>query len=102
MSKVSAIEAIKQPFNLESKSTQTVTAPRQIRLGGTEKTVFDLAKNKSVTVVDGGTSLVVTTRVRTGKTAKDKKNGHIPYQQNRRIFQKDGGKLGGGTWVKTK
>ncbi len=36
------------------------------------KTVFDLAKNKSVTVVDGGTLVNVSHRIRTGKTAKDR------------------------------
>lgn len=97
MSKVSAIDAIRQPFTLKSESTQTITEPRQIRLGGIEKTVFDLAKNKSVTVVEGGTAVVVTTRVRTGKTAKDKKNGHVPYANNRRLWDKSAK-----AWVKAK
>ncbi|AUM57659.1 hypothetical protein phiL_093 [Escherichia phage LAMP] len=72
MSKVSAIDAIRQPFQFQSKSTQTFSEPKQIRLGGTEKAVFDLAKNKSVTVVDGGTLVNVSHRIRTGKTAKDR------------------------------
>lgn len=97
MSKVSAIDAIRQPFNITSKSTQTHTSPRQVHLGGVEKSVFDLAKNKSVTVVDGGIDMVVTTRVRTGKTAKDKKAGHIPYTNNRRIWDDKAH-----VWVKTK
>ena len=72
MSKVSAIDAIRHPFNIQSKSTQTFSEPKQIRLGGTEKSVFDIAKNKSVTIVEGGTLVNVSHRIRTGKTAKDR------------------------------
>lgn len=72
MSKVSAIDAIRQPFNIQSKSTQTFSEPKQIRLGGTEKSVFDVAKNKSVTIVEGGELVNVSHRIRTGKTAKDR------------------------------
>lgn len=38
-------------------------------------------------------------RIRVGKTAQDKKNGHIPYKKNRRIWD-DGGKSSGGKWIK--
>ena len=34
-------------------------------------------------------------RVRTGKTAKDKKNGHVPYRKNRRVWDRNSGQ-----WVK--
>lgn len=99
MSKVSAIDAIIHPFQMESKSEQTVTDARQIHLGGIEKTIFSLSKNKSLTVVEGGVDMVVTTRVRTGKTKKDKANGHVPYKNNRRIWVDDK-TTNSGRWVK--
>lgn len=38
-------------------------------------------------------------RRREGKTAKDKARGHIAYKKNRRVWD-DGGKSGGGKWIK--
>lgn len=65
--------SIIHPFQFVSKSTQTKSEPKDIRLGGIEKTVFDTAKGKSVTVVEGGYILSgVQHRIRTGKTAKDR------------------------------
>ena len=70
--KVSAIDAIKQPFQFESKSTQTHSAPHDVRLGGVEKTVsvFDRRKGeyKSETRIEGGQIISASHRVRTGKT----------------------------------
>lgn len=74
--KTSAVDAILQPFSFASKSTQTHSAPKQINLGG--KTVTKMVYNKdkkqweSVTSVEGGTDVVVSHRVRSGKTAREK------------------------------
>lgn len=91
--------SIIHPFQFESKSTQTVSEPKDVRLGGVEKTVFDTVKGKSITVVDGGVVMHgVTHRIRTGKTAKDKARGHIAGKKNRRIWSDD--RTSGGKWVK--
>ncbi|UVX30013.1 hypothetical protein M5a_00117 [Klebsiella phage VLCpiM5a] len=74
--KVSAIDAIKQPFQFESKSTQTHSAPHDVRLGGVEKTVsvFDRRKGeyKSETRIEGGQIISASYRVRTGKTKRER------------------------------
>lgn len=74
--KVSAIDAIIQPFQFESKSVQTESKPKQINLGGRSvtKMVFNKESNQweSVTTVEGGVDVVVTRRIRTGKTAREK------------------------------
>lgn len=74
--KVSAIDAIKQPFQFESKSTQTHSAPHDVRLGGVEKTVsvFDHRKGeyKSETRIEGGQIISASYRVRTGKTKRER------------------------------
>lgn len=74
--KVSAIDAIKQPFQFESKSTQTHSAPHDVRLGGIEKTVsvFDRRKGeyKSETRIEGGQIISASYRVRTGKTKRER------------------------------
>lgn len=74
--KVSAIDAIKQPFQFESKSTQTHSAPHDVRLGGVEKTVsvFDRRKGeyKSETRIEGGQIISASHRVRTGKTKRER------------------------------
>lgn len=74
--KVSAIDAIKQPFQFESKSTQTHSAPHDVRLGGVEKTVsvFDRRKGeyKSETRIEGGQIISASYRIRTGKTKRER------------------------------
>ncbi|MCS5737032.1 hypothetical protein [Herbiconiux daphne] len=70
MPKVSAIDKIIQPFNLNKTGTM---AYRTVN-GKVEK-------------------------VRDGKTARDKANGHIAYKKNRRIWS-DSGKNTVGQWVK--
>ncbi len=83
---MSAIDAIIHPFQFKSTSTQTHSAPKMIRLGGREVTYFDTKQNKSVTRSIGGVLVAVSHRIRTGKTAKDKANGHIAYKKNRRVW----------------
>lgn len=88
--KTSAIDAILQPFQYSSKSTQTHSAPKQINLGG--KTITKMVYNKdkkqweSVTSVEGGTDVVVSHRVRTGKTAREKviKKAEKPVVQEKK------------------
>lgn len=70
MAKQSAIDAIIQPFNLNKQGTMEV-------------------RN-----VDGKD-----VKVRAGKTARDKANGHIAYKKNRRVWS-DGSKGTVGQWVK--
>lgn len=74
--KTSAIDLIIQPFSFESKSTQTHSAPKQINLGGkvVTKMVYneDRKQWESVSAVEGGQDVVVSHRVRTGKTAREK------------------------------
>lgn len=74
--KVSAIDAIIHPFQFESKSTQTESKPKQINLGGRSVTKMvyneDRKQWESVTTVEGGVDVVVTHRIRTGKTAREK------------------------------
>ena len=74
--KVSAIDAIKQPFQFESKSTQTHSAPHDVRLGGVAKTVSVFNKRKgeweSVTRVEGGRVINASHRIRTGKTKRER------------------------------
>lgn len=74
--KVSAIDAIKQPFQFESKSTQTHSAPHDVRLGGLEKTVsvFDRRKGEYVSEkrIEGGQIISASYRVRTGKTKRER------------------------------
>lgn len=74
--KVSAIDAIKQPFQFESVSTQTNSDPKVIRLGGVEKTVSVFNKKKgdweSQTTIEGGQVISVSHRVRTGKTKRER------------------------------
>lgn len=53
-----SISKILQPFQFKSTSTQTIL------------------KDKNG----------IQTRVRTGKTAKDKANGHVAYKKNRRVW----------------
>ena len=82
--KISAIDAIIQPFQFESKSTQTHSEPRQIRLGGKSTTVSVRKKRKdedgnveffweSTTRIEGGQVIAASHRIRTGKTKKDRK-----------------------------
>ena len=81
--KVSAIEAIKQPFQFESKSTQTHSASHDVRLGGKTQTVAVLKKRKdedgntemyyeSVSRVIGGEVISASYRIRTGKTKRER------------------------------
>lgn len=81
--KVSAIDAIKQPFQFESKSTQTHSAPHDVRLGGVTKTVSIRKKRRdedgnvvfvweSVSRVEGGQVISASHRVRTGKTKRER------------------------------
>lgn len=70
MAKHSAIDAIIQPFNLNKQGTMEVRT------------------------VDGKE-----VKVRAGKTARDKANGHIPGKKNRRIWS-DGSKGSEGVWIK--
>lgn len=81
--KVSAIDAIKQPFQFESKSTQTHSAPSDVRLGGKTTTVSVRKKRRdedgnvafvweSVTRTEGGQVLSASHRVRTGKTKRER------------------------------
>lgn len=82
--KVSVIDAIIQPFQFESKSTQTHSEPRQIRLGGKTTTTSVMKKRKdedgnveyyweSSSRVEGGQVIAASHRIRTGKTKKDRK-----------------------------
>lgn len=81
--KVSAIDAIKQPFQFESKSTQTHSAPHDVLLGGKTTTVSVRKKRRdedgnvvfvweSVSRVEGGTTISASHRVRTGKTKRER------------------------------
>lgn len=81
--KVSAIDAIKQPFQYESKSTQTHSQAKDIRLGGTVKTVSVRKKARdedgnvvfvyeSKSIVEGGKVISASHRVRTGKTKRER------------------------------
>ena len=83
---MSAIDAIIHPFQFKSTSTQSYSGVKTIRLGGREVTFFDTKQNKSVTRSIGGVLVAVSHRIRTGKTAKDKANGHIAYKKNRRVW----------------
>lgn len=77
--KKSAVDAIKQPFQFESKSTQTESQAHDVRLGGRETTVSVFNKKKgvweSITRFEGGQVISVTHRVRTGKTRREKDRG---------------------------
>lgn len=81
--KVSAIDAIKQPFQYESKSTQTHSPLKDIRLGGTVKTVSVRKKARdedgnvvfvyeSKSNVEGGQVIPASYRIRTGKTKRER------------------------------
>lgn len=81
--KVSAIDAIKQPFSYDSKSTQTSSPAKDLRLGGTTKTVSVRKKGRdedgnvvylweSKTSVEGGQVISVSHRIRTGKTKRER------------------------------
>lgn len=81
--KVSAIDAIKQPFQYESKSTQTHSPAKEVRLGGTVKTVSIRKKTRdedgnivfvyeSKSRVEGGQVINASHRVRTGKTKRER------------------------------
>lgn len=70
MTQKSAIDAIIHPFNLSN------------RVGTMETRNIE---GKEV-------------RVRAGKTARDKANGHTPYKKNRRIWSDS--KTSSGQWVK--
>lgn len=81
--KVSAIDAIKQPFQFESKSTQTHSDSHEVRLGGTAKTVSVRKKRRdedgnvvfvweSQTRIEGGEVINASYRVRTGKTKRER------------------------------
>lgn len=73
--KVSAIDAILQPFSFESKSTQTESAPKDFRLGGRTITVQRQSRSgqwESVSEVVGGVVIKASHRVRTGKTKREK------------------------------
>jgi hypothetical protein len=70
MAKQSAVDKIIHPFNLNKQGTMEVR-----NIDGKE------------------------VKVRAGKTARDKANGHIPYKKNRRIWS-DGSKGSEGTWIK--
>lgn len=83
---MSAINKIMQPFQFKSSSTQTHSDQKVVTIGGHDISVFILNENKSVTRRVGGTTLSVSHRIRTGKTAKDKANGHIAYKKNRRVW----------------
>lgn len=99
MSKVSAIDAIIQPFPIQSKSTQTLSPVSKIRLGGKEVTVFDLATQKNITRSEGGEVVAVQHRIRTGKTKKEKSRGHVAGKKNRRIWVDDK-TTNSGRWTK--
>lgn len=73
MPKVSAIDKIIQPFNLNKEGTME----------------YRTVDGKEV-------------KVRAGKTARDKANGHVPYKKNRRVWSDGGNGKGAsaGTWVK--
>lgn len=72
--KVSAIDAIKQPFQFESKSTQTHSPAKEVRLGGVTKTVSVLKKGQyeSQTRIEGGQVINASHRIRTGKTKRER------------------------------
>lgn len=76
--KVSAVDAIKQPFQYESKSTQTHSPSKEVRLGGVVKTVSVLTRKQgqwvweSQTRVEGGQVINASHRVRTGKTKRER------------------------------
>lgn len=81
--KVSAVDAIKQPFQFESKSTQTHSAAKDVRLGGTVKTVSIRKKARdedgnvvfiyeSKSSVEGGQVISASHRIRTGKTKRER------------------------------
>lgn len=72
----SAIDAIKQPFQFESKSTQTHSPSHDVRLGGKAYTVSVRNKHtgewESVTRYAGGEVKSVSYRIRTGKTKRER------------------------------
>lgn len=74
--KESAVDAIIQPFGFESKSTQTQSKPKQVNLGGkvVTKMVYNKQKGEweSISSVEGGSDMVVTHRIRSGKTSREK------------------------------
>lgn len=81
--KVSAIDAIKQPFQFESKSTQTHSPAKEVRLGGTVKTVSVRKKGRdedgnvvftwdSKSSIEGGQVINASHRIRTGKTKRER------------------------------
>lgn len=81
--KFSAIDAIKQPFQFESKSTQTHSPAKDVRLGGTVKTVSVRKKARdedgnvvfvyeSKSRIEGGNVISASHRVRTGKTKRER------------------------------
>lgn len=73
---MSHIEKIIQPFQYKSESTQTESKPKQINLGGkvVTKMVYNKSKKEweSISTVEGGKDMVVTHRIRTGKTKREK------------------------------
>lgn len=81
--KVSAVDAIKQPFQFESKSTQTHSPAKDVRLGGTVKTVSVRKKARdedgnvvfvyeSKSSIEGGQVIPASYRIRTGKTKRER------------------------------
>ncbi|URC22139.1 hypothetical protein CHUUTOTORO_00500 [Serratia phage vB_SmaM-ChuuTotoro] len=74
--KVSAIDAIIHPFQYESRSTQTHSPVKDLRLGGKTITVQRYNHRKgeweSVTEAVGGEVLKVSHRIRTGKTRRER------------------------------
>lgn len=81
--KVSAVDAIRQPFQFESKSTQTHSEPKDVRLGGKSTTASVMKKKRdedgnvelvweSVTRIEGGEVISASHRIRTGKTQRER------------------------------
>ena len=79
----SAIDAIMQPFSFESKSEQTHSEPKEVRLGGKVSTVSVRKKKRdedgntvfvweSLSRVEGGQVINASHRVRTGKTKRER------------------------------
>lgn len=69
---MSTINAIMQPFSFKSTSTQTF----------------------------GKTSAGNNYRIRSGKTVKDKANGHVAYRKNRRVWIEERTAQSNGYWAK--
>ena len=94
--KVSAIDAIRQPFQFESKSTQTNSPVSDFRLGGTEKTVsvFNPRKGdwESKTTIEGGQVLKVSHRIRTGKTKRERARKALEVKEVPVVEEKKKGK----------